>query len=147
MQQAARLAMGLILETSILIAIERGRFDLRGFLQARAPDEIVGMSAVTVSELLHGAERGRRPEQKERRRRFVEKMVAQFQTHSFGLAEARVHARIGASLAESGQMIGAHDLLIAATCLHLNAHLATLNTVEFARIPGLKLIETTPYTR
>lgn len=37
-------------------------------------------------------------------------------------------------------MIGAHDLLIAATALARGYGVATLNRREFARVPGLHLV-------
>ena len=55
----------------------------------------------------------------------------------FGLAEARIHARIWAGLTASGTLIGAHDLLIAATALAHGFDLLTDNVREFSRVPGL----------
>jgi tRNA(fMet)-specific endonuclease VapC len=52
--------MGLILDTSILIADERGRFDMPSFLRHfPSPKPII--AAITASELLHGVERARDP--------------------------------------------------------------------------------------
>lgn len=39
-------------------------------------------------------------------------------------------------------MIGAHDLLIAATAITNHCQLATRNIKEFSRIPGLSIIST-----
>ncbi len=139
--------MGLILDTSILIATERERFDLETMLGNLDPAEPVGVTAISASEFLHGIERAKKSEIKEKRLRFVELMLSRFQIHPFGLEDARIHAAIWARLEESGGMIGAHDLLIAATCLHLDAQLATLNTAEFSRVPGLKLVESAQYVR
>ncbi len=47
--------MGLILDSSLLIADERGKFDLAGFLATL--DEPVSITAITASELLHGCHR------------------------------------------------------------------------------------------
>jgi predicted nucleic acid-binding protein len=58
----------------------------------------------------------------------------------FGLLEARRHAQLWAELTRKGKMIGAHDLIIAATALAHDFHLATLNATEFRRVPGLKLV-------
>ena len=65
----------------------------------------------------------------------------------FGLAEARAHARIWATLADTGALIGAHDLQIAATALVAGSEVATLNVTEFHRVPGLQLAELTPFVR
>lgn len=65
----------------------------------------------------------------------------------FDLGQARVHARIWADLASRGEMIGAHDLQIAAAALALDHELATLNVHEFRRVAGLKLIDATAFCR
>jgi tRNA(fMet)-specific endonuclease VapC len=53
---------------------------------------------------------------------------------------ARVHADIWAQLAAKGQLIGAHDLWIAATALAHGMGIATGNVDEFQRVPGLRVI-------
>jgi tRNA(fMet)-specific endonuclease VapC len=53
---------------------------------------------------------------------------------------ARVHADVWAQLAGKGQLIGAHDLWIAATALAHGMSIATGNADEFQRVPGLRVI-------
>jgi tRNA(fMet)-specific endonuclease VapC len=53
---------------------------------------------------------------------------------------ARVHADVWAQLAAEEQLIGAHDLWIAATTLAHGMGLATGNAGEFQRVPGLRVI-------
>jgi tRNA(fMet)-specific endonuclease VapC len=48
--------MGLILDTSVLIAAERARLDLPRLFAAHA-EEPFALAAITASELLHGVER------------------------------------------------------------------------------------------
>lgn len=138
--------MGLILDTSILIAAEKERLDLESLIRVQGSGA-AGIATITASELLHGVERAPAGRRRDLRRQNAEAWLGLFSIHEFGLAEARVHARIGARLMETGQMIGAHDLIIAATCVHLNADLATLNVGEFSRVPGLKLVPIAPYAR
>ena len=45
--------MGLILDTSVIIAAERDEFDLNGLLETYG-EEPVRIAALTASELLHG---------------------------------------------------------------------------------------------
>ena len=130
--------MGIILDTSVLIAAERGDIDLQETLAA-VREEAVMITAITVSELLHGVERAKPAHIKERRRLLVEKAIAAFAIADFSLAEARVHARLWAQLSATGQLIGYHDMMIAATALHLGFSLATLNEQEFRRVPQLSL--------
>jgi len=55
-------------------------------------------------------------------------------------ADAALHyAQIRAFLKTNGIMIGANDLLIAAHARCLSLTLATNNTREFGRVPGLKI--------
>jgi predicted nucleic acid-binding protein len=44
-------------------------------------------------------------------------------------------------------MIGAHDLLIAATAVLLDFSLATVNLREFRRVPGLQVIDPTAFLK
>ena len=53
---------------------------------------------------------------------------------------ARVHAEIWAGLAVSGELIGAHDLWIAATALTHGLGVATRNAVDFRRVAGLRVV-------
>ncbi len=130
--------MGVVLDTSILIAVEKGKFPLGRILAVMETEE-VAVAAITISELLHGVERAKPPPFKERRSHFVEWVITTFDIVEFGLAEARVHARLWAQLKSTGQLIGPHDLMIAATTLRLGFSLATFNESEFRRVPGLAL--------
>lgn len=136
--------MGLILDTSVLIAAEKNRFDLPR-LFAKHAGEGFFIAAVTASELLHGVERGHPPARKTERSTYVESVLAEIETIDFDLAVARRHASIWAKLEKAGQMIGPHDLLIAASALQYGYTLATLNGSEFMRVPGLRLIDPAPF--
>ena len=138
--------MGLILDSSLLIADERGKFDMAGFLRQFSSLEPI-IAAITASELLHGVERAPDAVGKARRQRHVEQILATIFIQPFDLAQARIHARIWAELQTRGQMIGAHDLLIAAAGLTLGHEVATLNVQEFKRVNGLKVIDATPFIK
>jgi tRNA(fMet)-specific endonuclease VapC len=131
--------MGLILDSSLLIAGEKEKFDLIGFLSTR--DEPVVLAAITASELLHGCHRASSVQQKENRMRYVEWALSVFEIVPFGLEEARHHAWIWSQLASQGRLIGAYDLLIAGTAICLSYSLATLNVNEFSRVPGLVVLD------
>jgi tRNA(fMet)-specific endonuclease VapC len=128
-----------MLDSSVLIAAERGGIRLEPFLNSLG-DAPVGIAAVTASELLHGCHRAADPGIRARRLAFVDALLARVPVLPFGLAEARRHAELWAHLAREGAMIGAHDLLIGATALAHGHSLATLNTKEFGRVAGLRLI-------
>ena len=138
--------MGVILDSSVLIAAERGKFDLVGLLRAHA-DEVFQLAAITASELLHGCERANTAAVRERRVRFVEGVIRDFGVVPFALDEAREHARIWALLESTGEIIGPRDLEIAATALAMGFALATRNLGEFRRVPGLRLLDVAPFAK
>ncbi len=138
--------MGLILDTTVIIADERGKFDMPGLLrQFPAVQPII--SAITASELLHGVERAGDPARKARRQRHVEQILGSVFVQPFDLIQARCHARAWAALEASGMMIGAHDLQIAAASLAFGHDLATLNVREFQRVPGVRVVDASPFRR
>ncbi|HXA13662.1 MAG TPA: PIN domain-containing protein [Opitutaceae bacterium] len=136
--------MGLILDTSVLIAAERQQLDLRRLFEAHA-DESFFIAAITAAELLHGVERAQPPARKKIRLRHVEAVLSEIEAIDFDLSVARRHARLWAGLEKTGEVIGAYDLLIAATALHYDHAVVTLNPSEFRHVAGLRIIDPTPF--
>jgi tRNA(fMet)-specific endonuclease VapC len=132
--------MGVILDTTVLIAAERGRFDMPAFLESLG-DAGVAVAAVTAGELLYGFEQATDPGFRARRGAFVEAILEAIPTAPLGLPEARRHAALWAEMARRGELIGPCDMLVAATALANDFTLATLNRGEFERVPGLPLVE------
>lgn len=132
--------MGVLIDASILIEGERGRLELQPYVDAHE-DEVAFISVVTASELLHGVYRAARPEQRARRTAFVEGILERFPLLDVDGPTARAHARLWAELSESGRLVGAHDLWLAAACVAHDLTMATANVREFARVPGL-VVET-----
>lgn len=127
--------MDVLIDTSTLVAWERDHE-----LFKAAPDELdLCISVISASELLHGLERTRGAARRHRRAQFIEAAFRSFAILPINLAVAREHARIWADLQAAGNMIGAHDLLIAATALHHGLRLATRNQRDFERVEGLDL--------
>lgn len=135
--------MAVILDSSILIAFERRRFDLERLLSDSSPP---ALAAVTAAELLIGVERADTPERRARRESFVQNIFARVPIIPFDLAQARLFAVHFAELAGRGEMIGDRDLQIAVTALSLDYELATLNVREFQRVAGLTLVDVSAYT-
>ena len=130
--------MGVIFDSSEIIAVERNR-DLLSTIVSGREDEPFGVSAITISELLHGVERADSEIRRLKRQAFVEKVIELFPVYPFDTAAARIHARIWAALAKKGQPVGAHDLIIAATAISLNFTVVTSNLRDFAKIEGLQV--------
>lgn len=130
--------MGIILDTSILIAYESGNLDIDKLVKDNA-DEPFGLSAITVSELLHGVHRADSESRRLKREAFVQKVIDTFPVYPFDISAARIYADVWASFLKKGVPIGAHDLLIAATAISLGFSVATHNVRDFKKIKGLTL--------
>lgn len=136
--------MGVILDTAILVAAERGAARLAPLLESLG-EEPVAIAAITASELLYGCHVARDAGVRARRSAFVEALVEAIPVLPFGPPEARRHADLWAELARAGTAIGPHDLLIAATALAQGHALVTTNQREFGRVPGLRLVAIDSY--
>ncbi len=130
--------MGVLFDTSVLIGLERASSRLDKFILGRE-GEAFGVSAITVSELLHGVHRADSEKRRIIREAFVEKIIEVFPVFPFDLSTARIYAGIWASLAKRGKVVGAHDLIIAATCISLGFSLATLDLRDYGLIEGLNI--------
>ena len=128
--------MGTLVDTSVLVAAQRGDLDLRKAIAADGGDG-VAIATISASELLHGPHRMTNAVARARVERQVEHLLTQLTTIDFDLEIARLHARLGADLAAKGTAIGAHDLIIAATALSLDYRVATRDRRSFPKIPGL----------
>lgn len=128
--------MAVLIDTSILIDAERRKapFD-RSLVGAGAT-----ISVITVSEMLHGVHRAADEEMRLRRQAFVEHLIAGVTPLEITSQIARVHASIWAELEGAGNLIAAHDLWIAATALAHGLQVATANTRDFERVPGLPVM-------
>ncbi len=127
---------GWLIDTSVLVDAERG-----GGALARVPDdEEHSISVVTVSELLHGVHRALDGARRTQRQAFVEHVLAELEVLPATVEVARIHADLWAQLEAGGDLIGAHDLWIAATALAHGMRIATANAREFERVPGLDVL-------
>jgi predicted nucleic acid-binding protein len=127
--------MGLIVDTSVLVAAERAAtaFDL-------PLDEPVGLSTVVLMEYWKGVERADSALRRRRRVEFFEQATATFAVLPVTATTATTAARVWSDLTRAGTMIGAVDLLIAAAALEREWSLLTLDVRHFDRVPGLRVI-------
>lgn len=137
--------MGVILDTSVLIAAERRSFRFEALLDS-LDDEPIAISVITASELLHGCHRALDAGTRARRSAFVEAILDTIPVLPFGLGDARRHAELWAELSRRGTMIGPHDLLIGATALARGYDVVTLNQRDFSRVAGLRLVPVAAYS-
>ncbi len=128
--------MGVLIDTGVLIAYERGDSNLGQKIAERHEGDLF-LSVITASELLHGVWRAASEAIRARRTAVVEAALDKFPILDIDLQTARVHAQIRAHLSVQGLPIGPHDLWIAATAITHGLTLVTTNEREFSRVPGL----------
>jgi len=130
--------MGLMLDTNVFIYSERSG-NATDFSKWEEYGDVY-ISAITVSELIVGVHYANSDARKARRSAFVESVLGKLPVLGFNTEEARVHAGLFATLTKQGQIIEAHDLIIAATAIVHNCAVLTENIKEFERVPGLETI-------
>lgn len=131
--------MGTLIDTSVLIAAERGTIDANG-LANEDDDEPIAIAAITASELLHGVHRLKSAVARTRAEQTVNRWLDVLSVVDFDLDIARIHAQLGAELGMKGTTIGAHDLIIASTAVWLDYRVATRDVRSFPKIRGLRLV-------
>lgn len=136
--------MGIAVDSSVFIAAERGRLDWAGF-HGHIQAEPLYLPAMTLAELLHGAERANSPQRKARRLAFIAEIEERYPLLSFGRGAAAEYAEIWAALSARGEIIGTHDMQIAAIARHHGHRVATLNAGEFSRVPGLGVLDASAF--
>ena len=130
--------MAIILDADVIIRGEKGTFDLQTWLASR-PNDTFEVAAITVAELWHGVERATAVH-KRRRRQYLEIVLAPLPIVPYTERTAYEHARLWAKLEAAGKMIGAYDLIVAASALERGSEVATFNRRHFDCVPGLKLV-------
>ena len=96
----------------------------------------MGISAVTLGELVFGAEHS---QQVERNLADIEAMTARLEVLPFDTKAAFHFGQIRAELYRTGQPIGPYDMMIAGHARACGLKLVTNNAKEFERVQGLLL--------
>lgn len=128
--------MARVVDTSVLIALERGGIDVDDIL-AVPRDDPTFVTAITVSELLVGLHRTPIGRIQLLRKAFIDSVIERTTVLPFDLECARLHAEITAYLMSRGQPIGINDTLIGAIALTHGHSVLTTNPKHLERIPGL----------
>jgi predicted nucleic acid-binding protein len=135
--------VGLILDSSIVIAAERRGHSVLQILEQikTAYGEIdLGLSVVTIAELMHGAFRTKTDAQRQTRLAFIDRLCIDIPVYPLTLDIARLVGRIEGEQANKGIALAFEDLAIGVTALQLGFDVATLNLKHFRLIPGLKIV-------
>lgn len=136
-------ALGLILDSSILIAGERRGETVRQVIErvrAAHGDIESALSVISIIELTHGIYRAKTDADKVRRKAFADELARDMIVHPVSLAIAQLAGRIEGEQAARGVSIAIEDLIIGATALSLGFDIATLNVRHFQAIPSLKVV-------
>jgi tRNA(fMet)-specific endonuclease VapC len=128
--------MKYLLDTNICIALIRQKSTTLLQKLTSYPPGDVGISSITLAELVHGAEKSARPEQNGSA---LQQFLIPLELADFDQQAALAYGKVRALLERSGQIIGSMDMLIAAHAISLDIILVTNNVREFQRVDGLIL--------
>ena len=135
--------MGLILDSSVLIAAERKGQNARQALTAisrKTDNTEIALSVITVMELAHGAARAENPAREAAREEFIRELVSAVPVHPITTLVALRAGHIDGENTARGNRVALSDLLIGVTALELGYAVATANLRDFQRIPDLDVI-------
>jgi len=120
-----------IMDSDHCVAILRAQLDLTGRV---VPDEELGITAISVGELVHGATKSQRAADNLAR---LDVLLAALTILPYDEWAARIFGQIKAQLELSGEVISELDLQIASIALDQNAALVTHNQKHFSRLTNL----------
>lgn len=124
-----------LLDTDILIYTLRNRpTRVRRAFERHSGE--MGLSTVTLGELIYGAEKS---SQTEHNLAVVESLAARLEVCPFDARAAMHFGQIRAELSRSGATIGPYDMMIAGHARALGLILVSNNLKEFKRVPGLRV--------
>lgn len=128
------MARRVILDTGVLIAIERGRLDVDAALGL----DDAAIAAITAMELLAGVERADSAHRQARAVR-VEAILSSLPVEPYNVGVARVHARLAVMAMAKGRPSSSNDMLIAATAAATSRILLTTDaSAGFDQLTGVR---------
>jgi tRNA(fMet)-specific endonuclease VapC len=136
--------MGLILDSSVVIAAERRGETLERLIERMVRvtgDQEAALSAIGLTELVHGMYRAPTPELRARRESFLNELLTDLTVNPFTKESAMLAGKLDGEQQSHGMVIPFGDLLIGATALALGYSVLTVNVRHFERIPGLSVVK------
>jgi len=136
--------MGLILDSSVVIAAERRGDTVEKLIEwvvSVAGDQVAALSAVGLTELAHGIYRAQNPEIRQRRQAFIDELLRVLTVYPYTAATALLAAKIDGEQQTKGVTIPFGDLLVGITALELGFSVLTVNLRHFQLIPGLHIVQ------
>jgi len=135
--------MGLILDSSAVIAAERRGDTVVQFIERvvnATGDQDAALSAVGLTELIHGLYRAKTPAMRLHRESFLNELLADLTVYPYTKETAMLAGKLDGEQQSKGVVIPFGDLLIGATALSLGYSVLTVNLRDFRRIPGLAVV-------
>lgn len=136
--------MGLILDSSVVIAAERRGDTVEKLIEwvvSVAGDQDAALSAVGLTELAHGIYRAQSLEIRQRRQAFIEELLRVLTVYPYTTATALLAAKIDGEQQAKGVKIPFGDLLVGVTALERGFSVLTVNVRHFQMIPGLQIVQ------
>ena len=104
-------------------------------------EEEAALSAIGLTELIHGLYRAQTPEIRQRRESFLNELLTDLTVYPYTKETALLAGKIDGEQQGRGVVIPFGDLLIGATALTLDFKVLTGNLRDFQRIPGLTVMQ------
>ena len=104
-------------------------------------DQEAALSAVGLTELIHGLYRAQTPEIRQRRESFLNELLTDLTVYPYTKETALLAGKIDREQRSRGVVIPFGDLLMGATALSLGFKVLTGNLRDFQRIPGLTVMQ------
>ncbi len=139
--------MGLVLDSSVAIAAERRGDNVTLLLKqivAVAGNQPAVLSAIGLTELVHGIYRAQTAQARARRESFIYELLDDVDVYPYTKDTARLAGKIDGEQQERGITIPFSDLLIGATALIHGYSVLTVNVRHFRLNPGLAVVQFYP---
>src|SRR5258707_12911970 len=136
--------MGLILDSTVVIATERGGDNVTQMLKqivVATSDQRAVLSSVGLTELVHGIYRAQTAQTRSRRDSFIHELLNDVEVYPYTKETALLAGKIDGEQQRRGIIIPFGGLLIGATALEGGYSLLTANVRHFQLIPGLTVVQ------
>jgi predicted nucleic acid-binding protein len=136
--------MGLILDSSVVIAAERRGENVAQMLKqivAATGDQRAVLSSIGLTELVHGIYRAQSPAVLSRRDSFIRELLSVVEVYPYTKETAMLAGKIDGEQQGRRITIPFSDLLIGATALEFGYTLLTVNVRHFRLIPSLTVVQ------
>jgi len=125
----------IIVDTDVVIDFFNGVSPGAGVMLRLISKQEVALTSISVFELYAGIEGKRRLAQ-------IETLIQSVTILPLDDIEAVIAGKIYTQLKSTGQLIGTHDILIAAVCVANTLPLYTKNVAHFSKIEGIQVLST-----